>query len=81
MNHRADPAYTPLIEFQQIQVCPYCEGETDERHENTVCLECEISLEGEEPVYKYRCSHCKEDRNEAECSCEHREFDKEDYND
>lgn len=72
----SNPNHILDIEFQRIQTCPHCQEEVCERHDNTVCLECELSLEGEKPEYKYLCSHCKELRDVPECSCDHVEFDK-----
>lgn len=36
----------------QIQICPYCGSDTEERHEVTVCMECQLCLEGTDPEYR-----------------------------
>lgn len=65
----SNPATT--LEYKQIQVCPYCGQPTEERHEQTVCLECQMSLEGENPQYQYECPVCKQLHDEdVICPCE-----------
>lgn len=69
-NYREDPRLTfPSIHFTPVRVCNYCFQETVERNEQTVCPECQQSLEGLDRIEYFECSKCKELCSEEKCKC------------
>ncbi len=63
-------------QFEEVQVCPFCGAETEERGLGdegwTFCSDDCGCLEGEKPVHKFACVKCGNICDEEKCDCQNK---------
>lgn len=63
----------PVIQFEEVTVCPHCGALTEERHSGdegwTFCSDGCGCLEGDNLERKFECSQCGELKNDDSCDC------------